>query len=199
MLDKLKKIFENKEKRIENLISLLIILVITLIVINKILDDGDSDENENLEIKNEVGVELAEKNIKNTTADLEERLENILSKISGVGDVSVLLTYKESQALVPVYNINSSISTIEEKDISGGSRITETENLQKDVVTSNNDSDVVTEKNIMPKVEGAIITASGADDVNVKSNIISAVEAVTGIATHKIQVFKMEENSFEIK
>ena len=38
MIDKIKKIFENKEKRIENLISLLIILVITLIVINKIID-----------------------------------------------------------------------------------------------------------------------------------------------------------------
>ena len=51
----------------------------------------------------------------------------------------------------------------------------------------------------MPIIEGAIIAASGADDINVKSNIISAVEAVTGIATHKIQVFKMEESNFEIK
>lgn len=195
MLEKLKKIFENKEKRIENLISLLIILVITLIVINKILE-GD----ENGELQNEVGVELAEKSVENIniSTDLEKKLENILSKISGVGRVSVLLTYKESEALVPIYNINSSISTIEEKDTSGGSRITETENLQKDVVTENN-LNVIKEKNIMPIVEGAIITASGADDINVKSNIISAVEAVTGIAVHKIQVFKMEENDFEIK
>ena len=197
MLEKFKKIFENKEKRIENLISLLIILVITLIVINKIMD---GDEKENLEIKNEVGVEFAKENVEyNSSTDLEKRLENILSKISGVGDVSVLLTYKETQALVPIYNINSSISTVEEKDTSGGSRITETENLQKDVVTSNSNADIVTEKSIMPIIEGAIITASGADDINVKSNIISAVEAVTGIATHKIQVFKMEESNFEIK
>lgn len=196
MIDKLKKIFENKEKRIENLISLLIILVITLIVINKILD---SDKKENLEIQNEAGVEFAKEESTNISTDLEKRLENILSKISGVGNVSVLLTYKESQALVPVYNINSSISTVEEKDTSGGSRITETENLQKDVIMQNSNSDIVTEKNIMPIVEGAIITASGADDINVKSNIISAVEAVTGIATHKIQVFKMEESNFEIK
>lgn len=193
MLDKLKKIFENKEKRIENLISLLIILVITLIVINKILD---SDEKESLEIQNEIGVELADKDIENVSTDLEKRLENILSKIYGVGKVSVLLTYKESDSLVPIYNINSSISTIEEKDTSGGSRITETENMQKDVVTTSGDSNIITEKNIMPIVEGAIITASGADDVNVKSNIIAAVEAVTGIATHKIQVFKMEVNEF---
>lgn len=202
MIDKIKKIFENKEKRIENLISLLIILVITLIVINKILDTGGNNvnsEKESFDIQNEVGVELAKNDRDLVSTDLEKRLENILSKISGVGNVSVLLTYKESQALVPIYNINSSTSTVEEKDTSGGSRITETENMQKDVVTVTGDSNIITEKCITPIIEGAIITASGADDINIKCNIISAVEAVTGIAVHKIQVFKMEESDFEIK
>ena len=202
MIDKIKKIFENKEKRIENLISLLIILVITLIVINKILDTGGNNvnsEKESFDIQNEVGVELAKNERDLVSTDLEKRLENILSKISGVGNVSVLLTYKESQALVPIYNINSSTSTVEEKDTSGGSRITETENMQKDVVTVTGDSNIITEKCITPIIEGAIITASGADDINIKCNIISAVEAVTGIAVHKIQVFKMEESDFEIK
>ena len=202
MIDKIKKIFENKEKRIENLISLLIILVITLIVINKILDTGGNNvnsEKESFDIQNEVGVELAKNYRDLVSTDLEKRLENILSKISGVGNVSVLLTYKESQSLVPIYNINSSTSTVEEKDTSGGSRITETENMQKDVVTVTGDSNIITEKCITPIIEGAIITASGADDINIKCNIISAVEAVTGIAVHKILVFKMEESDFEIK
>lgn len=44
---------------------------------------------------------------------------------------------------------------------------------------------------INPKVEGVIITAEGANDVNVKTNIIAAVEAVTGVPTHKVQVFSM--------
>lgn len=189
MIEKIKKILGKKEKRIENLVSFLIILIVTLIIMNKILENK---EKVNSDFKNEIGVELAEepaKEIINT--DLEKRLENILSKISGVGDVSVLLTYKDSGSLIPVYNINSSISTIEEQDTSGGSRITETESLQKDVVTDSS-SNIVTEKNIMPVIEGAIITAQGANNVNVKSNIISAVEAVTGIATHKIQVFEMK-------
>ncbi|MBR3614940.1 MAG: hypothetical protein IKL55_07180 [Clostridia bacterium] len=192
MLDKIKNIFTNKEKRIENLISLLIILIITLVVINKILEE---DEKESNDYKNEIGVELAVQESDNISTDLEKRLENILEKISGVGKVSVLLTYKESGSLVPIYNVNSSISTVEEKDTSGGSRITETENLQKDVVTGAN-TEIITEKNIMPIVEGAIIAAQGAENVNVKSNIIAAVEAVTGIATHKIQVFEMEDDEF---
>lgn len=193
MIDKLKNIFSNKEKRIENMVSFLIILIITLIVINKILNNNENAVNENIDYKNEIGIELANQKEEMISTDLEKRLEDILSKISGVGDVSVLLTYKESGSLVPIYNINSSISTIEEKDTSGGSRVTETESLQKDVVTDSG-AEVVVDKNVMPVVEGAIITAVGASDTLVKSNIISAVEAVTGIAPHKIQVFEMEKN-----
>lgn len=44
---------------------------------------------------------------------------------------------------------------------------------------------------INPKIEGVIVTAEGAGDVNIKTNIILAVEAVTGVPTHKVQVFSM--------
>ena len=43
----------------------------------------------------------------------------------------------------------------------------------------------------MPVIEGAIITAQGAKDANIKTSIVSAVEAITGLAVHKIQVFEM--------
>ena len=119
-------------------------------------------------------------------------MEYILSKIKGVGKVDVLITYSESSSIVPVYNVNLSTSKIEEKDTSGGVRTTETENNQKDVVTNGN-SEIVTKKTTMPKVEGTIIIAEGGSDANIKTNIISAVEAVTGVATHKIQVFEMGE------
>lgn len=195
MLDKIKNIFTNKDKKIENLVSFLIILIITLIVINKILDG----EKEEVDYKNQIGVEFAieeDSGLENNTTidnnDLEKRLENILSKISGVGKVSVLLTYTQTSSKIPIYNINSSTSTIEEKDTTGVSKITETENLQKEVISDNNIG-IATEKIIMPVVEGAIITAEGASNSNVKTNIIAAVEAVTGVATHKIQVFEMEE------
>ena len=36
------------------------------------------------------------------------------------------------------------------------------------------------------------MTAKGANNSVVKANIIAAVEAVTGLATHKIQVFEMK-------
>lgn len=193
MFEKLKNMFENKDKKIENLVSFLIILIITLIVINKILKN---DEMEKVDYENTVGVELALKdekiNYKENDDNLEKRLENILSKISGVGKVYVLLTYTESSSLVPIYNVNSSTSILEEKDDAGISKITETENIQKDVVLEK-DGKLSVEKRIKPLIEGAIIIAEGASNINIKSDIISAVEAVTGVKTHKIQVFEMEE------
>lgn len=193
MFEKLKNMFENKDKKIENLVSFLIILIITLIVINKILKN---DEMEKVDYENTVGVELALKdekiNYKENDDNLEKRLENILSKISGVGKVYVLLTYTESSSLVPIYNVNSSTSILEEKDNAGISKITETENIQKDVVLEK-DGKLSVEKRIKPLIEGAIIIAEGASNINIKSDIISAVEAVTGVKTHKIQVFEMEE------
>lgn len=186
MLDKIKNIFSNKEKRIENLISFLIILVITLIVINKILKE---EKKEAVDFKNESNVELASNN-EVVADDLEKKLENILSKIEGVGAVSVLITYSESNTVVPIYNHSTNKSVAEETDTNGGKRVTQTEDSQKEVIKDNN-SEIITEKIIMPQIQGAIVTAKGASNSTIKSNIISAVEAVTGIASHKIQVFEM--------
>ena len=55
----------------------------------------------------------------------------------------------------------------------------------------NGEKTPITQKVIQPKVEGAIVTAQGANNANTKANIIQAIEAVTGLPTHKIQVFQM--------
>ena len=54
----------------------------------------------------------------------------------------------------------------------------------------NNTKSPITQRVVEPKIEGAIITAKGASNADVKTNIIQAVEAATGLATHKIQVFE---------
>ena len=49
----------------------------------------------------------------------------------------------------------------------------------------------MTQKIVDQKIEGAIVTAKGANDANVTTSIVQAVEAVTGLPTHKIQVFEL--------
>ena len=187
-MEKFKKMFQDKNRKIENLVVFLVILVITLIIINKIIK-GDNKK----ETKNYSNAQLASTNSNPIESDnLETRLENILSKIEGVGEVSVLLTYSESSKIVPIYNENTSKSVTEETDTSGGTRTIESEDIQKNVVT-NAESNPVTGKTIQPTIEGAIVTAKGASNSKVKGNIISAVEAVTGLATHKLQVYESKK------
>ena len=88
MIEKIKKMFQEKDekKKSENLIAFLIILVVTLIFMNKILTSEDSDENI---VQNQVGVELVandnqEAALVDNENDLSKNLENILSKINGV-------------------------------------------------------------------------------------------------------------------
>ena len=74
----------------------------------------------------------------------------------------------------------------------GTRKITQSDN-KKEVIYEEKDGEktLITQSIISPKIEGAIVTAKGASNPTVKTNIIQAVEAVTGLATHKIQVFEM--------
>lgn len=109
------------------------------------------------------------------------------------GRVKVLVTYSQSSEVVAMYNENKEASSTTETDSNGGTRTSAEENIKKEVIfTDENGSNVpATQTIINPKIEGVIVTAEGVNDANVKTNIIAAVEAVTGVATHKIQVFSM--------
>lgn len=200
--DKLNKLVEkdkeegNNKKKIENLVFFIIILIITIIIINIIWNDKNTsknikevDTNKKLATTNQVQVEQVSKE-----DTLSQKLEAILSQIQGVGEVKVFINYSESSEVVAMYNENSKSSTTEETDTSGGIRKVQETDSQKDIIYQENNGTKtpMTKKVIEPKIEGAIITAKGANNIDVKTNIIQAVEAATGLATHKIQVFEMQ-------
>lgn len=201
--DKLKKVFKkdseeqegNDKRKIENIIFFIIVLVITIVIINIIWNGNkETTKQEN----NDSTKQLASKQINNDiettdTNELEKKLESILAKIEGVGNVNVCINYSESSEVIAMFNENSKVSTTEETDTSGGIRKIQQTDSQKDVVykEDNGEKEPITKKVVQPKIEGAIITAKGANNANIKANIIQAVEAVTGLATHKIQVFEM--------
>ena len=192
-MKKLLDIFKNKEKRIENLVFLLVLLIVTLLIINSILKEDKSGNKigEEDKLKGASLISLEKDNVSEKTNDLEleKRLETILSKIKGVSNVSVLITYSETEEIVPLYNINNSLSQTEEGD--GKEKVVKKDESVSKNVLLDNSSNVLIEKKLSPKIEGAIVIAKGVSNINVKSNIISAMEAVTGLASHKIQVFEM--------
>ena len=215
-LDRIKNIFKRNKsedveestgditskKKIENLVVFLVILIVTLIVINVIWNDDSSNEESDTQTNDQSKV-LAKSNtndssfINETSADsnynLASNLEDILSNINGVGNVKVMITYAETSTTIPVYNEESTEENTEETDSEGGTRTVTQTDVRKEVIYEEQDGNksLITQKITSPEVEGAIITAQGADNAEIKTSIIQAVEAVTGLPTHKIQVFKM--------
>lgn len=200
-IEKIKDLINmNKEgsnkKKIENLVVFIIILIITIIVINSIWSEEEKTQSKEQNVINKQLASSAEESDSYGENNLEERLEKILKSIDGVGNVNVFINYSETSKVVAMYNENTKESSTEETDTSGGVRTIQETDTQKEVVynESNGEKTPVTEKVVNPKIEGAIITAQGASNSNIKANIVSAVEAVTGLATHKIQVFEMKSN-----
>ena len=195
-----KKEGESSKKRLENIVVFIVILVITLIVINFIWN-GDNKVESNDKQTTDANKKLAQtnQNLSNEEVsdsnenDMVMSLEEILSNINGVGKVKVMITYAETSKTIPVYNEESSQEDTEETDSQGGTRKVTQTDTKKEVIYEENDNgkSLITQSIVSPTIEGAIITAEGANDPTVKTNIIQAVGAVTGLATHKIQVFQM--------
>ena len=184
----------NNKKKIENLVVLIIILNVKVICVNSIWNKDNKAKSGTNETTNK---QLAVTSESNNSDDynLQKNVENILSNIEGVGRVSVLITYSESSQTVAMYNENLKDSSTEEKDDKGATRIIKQTDTSKDIIYKevNGEKIPITQKTINPKIEGAVITAEGATNATIKTNIIQAVEAATGLATHKIQVFEMKK------
>lgn len=190
----------NNKRKIENLVVFLVLLIITIIAINTIWGDKneevkkDDNKSSYKQLAESIDNNIDSNNQQLAEYNLEQSLEDILSKISGVGKVKVLVTYSETSEVIAMYNEKQTASNTEETDTNGGVRKIEETDTNKEIIyeEKNGQKTPITQKVVMPKIEGAIITAEGAGNVNVKTNIIQAVSAATGLSTYRIQVFEME-------
>lgn len=109
---------DDNKKKIENIAVFIVILVITIIVINIIWNGDEKSGSVNNQIN---GATLAQKEeavqtSSTSQSELEQKLENILNKIEGVGNVKVMITYSQTSQTIAMYNEDNSESTTEEND-----------------------------------------------------------------------------------
>ena len=113
---------------------------------------------------------------------LEEKLEALLGRIEGAGQVSVLLTEKEgSQTL---YQTDSQTDA----DDSGSRRTDDTVLIEDENRTESG----LVRQTLGPVYRGAVILCQGADDPTVKLAVVEAVLCVTGLGADQISVQKMK-------
>jgi len=126
---------------------------------------------------------------------LEARVKKILKTVDGVGQVEVMIVLKSSEEKVLRVDKNSSDSSTDEKDSSGGTRkITSADRKENTILTgSGENTSPIVEKEIRPEIEGIIISAQGGGSPTVKAEISGAMEALFNLPPHKIKVLKRVE------
>ena len=172
----------NRKKTIENLVVFVIILIIVLLSINVIWNKDKKEDNKSTIDENKK-LATIEENSKDDNSLTSEKLENILSKINGVGKVKVYITYSQTSQIIPIYNEDISQKDTQEEDTQGGTRKVVETDTKKEVVydEKSGSKTIITQSIVSPKIEGAIVTAVGGNNTNTKANIIQAVEAVTRV------------------
>lgn len=117
-------------------------------------------------------------------ADIEERLADLLSKVEGAGEVSVMVYADTGSEMVPAYNNEQDTRNDEKTD----GRTTEiSENRQ--LALSGKDEPVIL-KVIIPQIKGVVVVAEGADDILIKAQLNEAVCTLLGIPEHRVQILK---------
>lgn len=114
-----KKTRGNSKKTVENLIVFLVLLIITVISINVIWGNNTSkdEQNPSQDSYKILAQDVNNSNISNEEEyNLEKKLGDILSKISGVGKVQVLITYSETSEIIAMHNEVKNTSKTEESD-----------------------------------------------------------------------------------
>lgn len=110
---------------------------------------------------------------------LEEKLEDILSKLQGAGRVKVMLTLDEGPETF--YQENHDQSKNQESFRSSTITITDGNHNQKGLIRQ-----IKSEK-----FRGAVVLCQGADSPSIKLSVVDAVSKVTGLHSHQISVLKM--------
>ena len=115
------------------------------------------------------------------TDQLELKLVDVISSISGVGECKVMITLVNSAE--SVYATNNEIKTDENST------------NQKDEYVLYDASDGETPvllKEYLPQVQGVTVVCSGRDDIVTKEKIIEAVTALFNIPANRVSVSKLK-------
>lgn len=109
---------------------------------------------------------------------MEKKLERVLGQVQGAGEVTVMLTLRESSRQVLARDTEN--SGTEQRStaviVSQGSGVQQTVALQS----------------IYPKYQGALVVCAGGGDARVKLELLEAVRALTGLSAERISICKRQ-------
>lgn len=170
-IQKLKDFIMSKEKT--KLIVALGIIGVLLILLSEIIPQSNNSDS-NTETTNYSSYDYI--------IQLEEKTEDIISSIDGVGECKVMITLKESNESVYAKNVD-------EQSRDGYY----SENNEYVLYEGENGETPVLIKQYYPQVQGVVVVCDGGDNVEVKEQIISSITSLYGISSSHISISKINQ------
>lgn len=179
----LKRILESVQNKTGLSSKVLIIVIIgvlglLMIAASELIPKGKADKSG--DISNSPVDTSYSSSFKNET---ERELKEIISKIDGVGEVSLMLTLDGTTEYVYAEDVDT------ETDENSDSKSDKYKN-EVIIVDSDGEEKALVKKIIEPKVKGVVIVCSGGGNIEVKERVIKAVSSALNISTNNICVEK---------
>ena len=169
---KFKALYEKikKVKHIEIYLAIGLAILLAIIYFVSLQKDKSSDvtQNDNLSTNFSSSQEYVEY--------LENKLENVLARVDGAGKVDVIITLDKGFEYIYV-------TEEETRTTSNGTVITTSSIVMVD-------GEPVLQEEIYPTISGIVVVAEGANDVNVKLNMISILQTIIEVNSSKINIIK---------
>ena len=121
---------------------------------------------------------------------IEDRLEEILKNVDGVGQVQVMITLKDGGEMVVEKDTESSSQSVTGEE--DGSETNQQESSETTVYENQTEEESpFVSKETKPEIEGVLVVAQGGGNATTAQNISEAVQALFDIEIHKIKIVKM--------
>ena len=172
---------EQIEKYLEPLMNTKMLAIILLVGIVFLVLPGFFGEQET-----SVPEQNKPADIKVYVKELEQRLSDILSTIEGAGKISVMITLNDEGETVYAQDVSSDRKPVSNAEINSESRADEKKLVLKN--DAGGGQSPISVVKTMPKVSGVLVTAQGADNERVKSDLIQAIKSVLDVKTHRVAV-----------
>lgn len=175
-LRKYKKIFGHMDKQ-KWIVCILVGILLLVIAIPVESEENTSEQKREKTEKEEITTGQYEQ-------QMEQRLEEIIGQMEGVGAVDVMITLEDEGESVVAQDINRKTDTTEQQE-----EVRRETSTEESTVFS---GDIPYETKVKaPQIRGICIVAQGADSNETKVKIYEAVQALFSIEAHKISIVEM--------
>ena len=158
----------------------------------------DDEEMNDKMIQEQNGTNMTSPDTNTYIEEMEDKFEGILRKVSGIGEVEVMITLKASSEQVLLKDSPYTQEGLNEDDGEGGSRTNNMVKREESTVLLTNEGGktqpyIVQE--LEPEIEGVLVIAGGGDNDLIISDIIDAAEVLFDVPSHKVKVMKMSDGN----